>query len=222
MDNPLENDVKRRPKEEVCDPEPREAQAVQGCLTKQENSIHRMHSYQQEVEIVVLDCEEWENDEPEHTVCQHHCTRICLIDDLEQVTPESSNLPSAIVFVKARFSSRGMGNVSGAKFHVCPRSGDILIGELAAAVDGQGCAKPEVNRHQNEGPLRVVVEDVAAIGDDNDDEQAEEDEEGDEPVREQPRRMDVPEAASSAGPWCPPSPWARTTAPTMSRLRRLW
>lgn len=65
-----------------------------------------------------------------------------LIDDLEQVTPEPSNLPSVIVFVvQARFSNRTTGNVSGAKLHVCCCDGNILIGELAAAVDGQGCAK---------------------------------------------------------------------------------
>ena len=64
-----------------------------------------------------------------------------LIDDLEQVTPEPSNLSSTIMFLKARFSSRTPGNVSGSKLHVCCRHGDILIGELAAAVDGQGCAK---------------------------------------------------------------------------------
>jgi hypothetical protein len=64
-----------------------------------------------------------------------------LIDDLEQVTPEPSNFSSAIVFFEARFSSRTTGNVSGAKLHIRRHGGDILIGELAAAIDGQGCAK---------------------------------------------------------------------------------
>jgi len=86
MNNPLKNDVKRRIKEEVCDPEPREAQAIQGCLTEQENSVNWMHSYQQEVQIVVFDGEEWENDEPKHTVCQHHSTCICLSINSKKVT----------------------------------------------------------------------------------------------------------------------------------------
>jgi hypothetical protein len=64
-----------------------------------------------------------------------------LIDDLEQVTPEPSNLPSAIMFIQGPFSSCTMRNVRGAKLHVGPHGGNILIGELAAAVDGQGCAK---------------------------------------------------------------------------------
>ena len=64
-----------------------------------------------------------------------------LIDDLEQVTPEPSNLSRTIVFFETRFSSRTPGNVRGAKLHVCCHRGDILIDELAAPVDGQGCAK---------------------------------------------------------------------------------
>jgi len=39
-----------------------------------------------EVQIVVFDGEEWENDEPKHTVCQHHSTCICLSINSKKVT----------------------------------------------------------------------------------------------------------------------------------------
>jgi hypothetical protein len=47
MENPLKNDIESSPEKEICDPEPREAQAIQGSFTKQENGIYRVHSYQQ-------------------------------------------------------------------------------------------------------------------------------------------------------------------------------
>lgn len=64
-----------------------------------------------------------------------------LIDDLEQVTPEPSNLSIATVFIEGRFSSQAMRHVVRAKLHVCCHRGDVLISELAAAIDGQGRAK---------------------------------------------------------------------------------
>lgn len=64
-----------------------------------------------------------------------------LIDDLEQVTPEPSNLSSIIVFIEGRFSSQAMRHVVRAKLHVCCHCCDILMSELAAAIDGQGRAK---------------------------------------------------------------------------------
>ena len=64
-----------------------------------------------------------------------------LIDDLEQVTPEPSNLSSSIALIEGRFSSQAMRDVARAMLHVCCHCGDVLIIELAAAIDGQGCAK---------------------------------------------------------------------------------
>jgi len=49
-------------------------------------------TYTYEVEIVVFDGEEWENDEPKHTVCKHHGTCICLSINSKQSYRSAVNI----------------------------------------------------------------------------------------------------------------------------------
>lgn len=60
-----------------------------------------------------------------------------LIDDLEQVTAESSNLPRAVILsIDVRFSGGSMGRVRP-MLSVCYRRDDIPISKFAASVDRQ-------------------------------------------------------------------------------------
>lgn len=87
-------------------------QAIQGRFAEQENSVHRVHSYQQLpdewqvsklihsknknqscefnmrtyiIRIVIFHGKEWKNDEPKHAVRKHHCPCICLYQQREEV-----------------------------------------------------------------------------------------------------------------------------------------